>query len=107
MENKTELEKKSQYALVFADSEYGDFSDLHLDVEVYDSQEEARAALLKIVKDAIGEEEYDALEPDEDGVRVYEDPWYESETFITPDSMTGPGPDGMYNDVYVVKVRNK
>ena len=53
-----------------------------------------------------GEEEYNALEPDENGKRVYKTPWYEDEIIITPDSMTGKSGEGMHNDVYVLKVRN-
>ena len=32
---------------------------------------------------------------------------YGTQTVITPDSMTGEEPEGRYNGIYVVKVRNK
>ena len=103
---KAEFEEKSQYALVFVDSDSPYISDLQLEVEVFNTQEDARAALLDHIKEAIGEEEYNALEPDENGKRVYKTPWYEDEIIITPDSMTGKSGEGMHNDVYVLKVRN-
>ncbi len=100
------MKTKERYALVYVDSLTQYIDDMDLAVTVYDSLEEARAALLKEVMDRIGGEDvYNSLEVDENGARKFYTPYYEYEYTITPDMMKGDGCDG-YSDIYLIKARN-